>query len=123
VEIESFHWRVTGTYAFGFYFMAFCNVLIPMLLLFKPLRRSLPWLFGISLIINFGMWWERFVIIVGGVAHGYPPHAWGFYAPSPIEYGILAGSFCLFLFLFLLFVKHMPSISMTEMKETTTHVG
>jgi Ni/Fe-hydrogenase subunit HybB-like protein len=123
VEIESFHWRVTGTYAFGFYFMAFCNVLIPMMLLLKPLRRSIPWLFGISLIINFGMWWERFVIIVGGVAHDYPPHSWGFYAPSIIEYTILVGSFCLFLFLFLLFVKHMPSISMTEMKETATHAG
>jgi Ni/Fe-hydrogenase subunit HybB-like protein len=123
VEIESFRWRVTGTYAFGFYFMAFCNVLIPMTLLLKPLRRSIPWLFGISLIINFGMWWERFVIIVGGVAHDYPPHSWGFYAPSFIEFGILVGSFCLFFFLFLLFVKHMPSISMTEMKETATHAG
>jgi molybdopterin-containing oxidoreductase family membrane subunit len=123
VEIESFRWRVEGPYAFGFYFMALCNVLIPMLLLLKPLRRSIAWLFGISLIINFGMWWERFVIIVGGVAHDYPPHSWGFYTPSIVEYTILVGSFCLFLFLFLLFVKHMPSISMTEMKETATHAG
>ena len=60
---------------------------------------------NISLIVNFGMWWERFVIIVGGVAHGFSPHAWGLYAPSLIEYGIMLGTFCLFFFLFLLFAK------------------
>ena len=64
------------------------------------------------------MWFERFVIIVGGVAHGFMPHAWGLYYPSAIEFGIMFGSFCLFFFLFILFVKHLPSISMTEIKET-----
>ena len=54
----------------------------------------------------------------GGVAHGFPPHAWGLYAPTVIEYGIMLGAFCLFFFLFVLFVKHLPSVSMTEMKET-----
>ena len=75
-------------------------------------------LFGISLLVNLGMWFERFVIIIGGVAHGFSPHAWGLYAPTLIEYGIMLGSFCLFFFLFLLFAKHLPSVSMTEMKET-----
>ena len=74
-------------------------------------------LFGICLLVNVGMWFERFVIIVGGVAHGFSPHAWGLYAPTLVEYGIMLGSFCLFFFLFILFVKHLPSISMTEMKE------
>ncbi len=64
------------------------------------------------------MWHERFVIIIGGVAHGFVPHAWGRYSPTAIEIGIMVGSFCLFFFLFLLFVKHLPSISMTEIKET-----
>jgi molybdopterin-containing oxidoreductase family membrane subunit len=64
------------------------------------------------------MWYERFVIIIGGVAHGFSPHAWGLYRPTGIEYGIMLGSFCLFFFFFLLFTKHLPSVSMTEMKET-----
>ncbi len=66
------------------------------------------------------MWWERFVIIVGGVAHDFPPHSWGLYAPRLVEYCVMVGSFSLFFFLFLLFCKHMPSVSMTEMKETAT---
>ena len=118
VEMEQFRWRALGDYRWGFYFMVLCNTLIPLLFLFKKVRTTLATLFIISLIINFGMWWERFVIIVGGVAHGFAPHAWGLYAPSLIEYGIMLGAFCLFFFLFVLFVKHMPSVSMTEMKET-----
>jgi molybdopterin-containing oxidoreductase family membrane subunit len=118
VEIESFRWRAVGDYRVGFYIMVVCNSLIPLLFLFKKIRRTVALLFGISLLVNLGMWFERFVIIVGGVAHGFSPHAWGLYAPTLIEYGILLGSFCLFFLLFVLFVKHLPSISMTEMKET-----
>jgi len=118
VEIESFRWRAAGEYRIGFYIMVVCNSLLPLLFLFKKIRRTVALLFGISLLVNLGMWFERFVIIVGGVAHGFSPHAWGLYAPTVIEYGIMLGSFSLFFFLFVLFVKHMPSISMTEMKET-----
>jgi molybdopterin-containing oxidoreductase family membrane subunit len=121
VEWESFRWRATGEYAYGLYFMILCNVLIPLLLLIRKARRSIPALFVISLAVNFGMWWERFVIIVGGVAHDFAPHAWGLYAPSAVEFGIMIGSFSLFFFLFVLFVKHMPSVAMTEMKETASH--
>ena len=117
VEIEQFRWRALGDYRWGFYFMVLCNTLAPMLFLFKKIRTTIATLFIISLIINFGMWWERFVIIVGGVAHGFSPYAWGLYAPSLIEYGIMFGAFCLFFFFFVLFAKHLPSISMTEMKE------
>jgi molybdopterin-containing oxidoreductase family membrane subunit len=123
VEIEQFRWRAFGDYRWGFYFMAFCNTLIPLLFLFKKIRTTIATLFIISLIVNFGMWWERFVIIVGGVARGFSPHAWGLYAPTMIEYGIMLGSFCLFFSLFLLFAKHLPSVSMTEMKETLEHGG
>jgi len=127
VEIESFRWRALGEYRVGFYIMVVCNTLIPLLFLFKKIRRTIGVMFVISLLINLGMWFERFVIIVGGVARGFSPHAWGYYAPTLIEYGIMLGSFSLFFFLFVLFVKHMPSISMTEMKETlekgTDHVA
>jgi Ni/Fe-hydrogenase subunit HybB-like protein len=118
VEMESFRWRAMGHYQLEFAIMVVCNTMVPLLFLFRRIRRAIPLLFTISILINIGMWFERFVIIVGGVAHGYPPHFWGLYAPSAIEYGILFGSFCLFFFLYLLFAKHLPSVSMTEMKET-----
>jgi molybdopterin-containing oxidoreductase family membrane subunit len=118
VEQESFLWRATGEYAFGFYIMVVCNVLAPLLFFIKKIRRHLAWLFVISIMVNIGMWFERFVIIAGGVAHDFLPHAWGLYSPTVAEFGIMLGTFCLFFFLYLLFVKHLPSISMTEMKET-----
>jgi Ni/Fe-hydrogenase subunit HybB-like protein len=123
VEMESFRWRAMGEYRWGFYIMVVCNTLLPLLFLFKKARRSIALLFGISLLVNLGMWFERFVIIIGGVARGFAPHAWGLYAPTFIEYGIMLGSFCLFFFLFILFVKHLPSVSMTEMKETLEKGG
>jgi molybdopterin-containing oxidoreductase family membrane subunit len=118
VEVESFRWRAVGDYQIQFLMMVVFNTVLPLLFFFRKIRRTLAWLFGISIFVNIGMWFERFVIIVGGVAHGFMPHAWGLYSPSAIEFGIMLGSFCLFFFLFLLFVKHMPSVSMTEMKES-----
>ena len=122
VEQESFRWRAVGEYSLAFWIMVICNSVVPLLFFFRKVRRTIPWLFGISILINIGMWYERFVIIIGGVAHDFMPNAWGTYSPSIIEYGVLLGSFSLFFFLFLLFVKHMPSVSMTEMKESV-HKG
>jgi len=118
VEVEAFRYRAFGDYALEYWIMVTCNSLIPLLFFFKKIRTRLPWLFGICLLVNVGMWYERFVIIVGSVAHDFLPYAWGLYRPTAIEYGIMVGSFCLFFFLFVLFVKHLPSVSMTEMKET-----
>jgi Ni/Fe-hydrogenase subunit HybB-like protein len=118
VEQESFRWRAFGHYSLEFWIMVICNSVVPLLFFIRSVRRSIPWLFGISILINIGMWYERFVIIVGGVAHDFMPNAWDQYSPSAVEYGILVGSFSMFFFLFLLFVKHLPSVSMTEMKET-----
>jgi Ni/Fe-hydrogenase subunit HybB-like protein len=118
VEVESFRWRAFGDYALEYWIMVICNTVIPLLLLFKKVRTNIRLLFVISLIVNVGMWYERFVIIIGSVAHDFLPHAWGLYTPSLVEFGIMIGAFCLFFFLFVLFVKHMPSVSMTEMKET-----
>ncbi|BBO91435.1 NrfD/PsrC family molybdoenzyme membrane anchor subunit [Desulfosarcina ovata] len=118
IEMESFRWRAFGDYSLEYWIMVSCNVLIPLLLFFKKIRTNIRVLFIISLLVNVGMWYERFVIIIGSVAHDFLPHAWGLYSPSWVEFGIMIGSFCLFFFLFVLFVKHMPSVSMTEMKET-----
>jgi Ni/Fe-hydrogenase subunit HybB-like protein len=117
VEMESFRWRAFGDYSLEYFIMVTCNVMVPLALLFKKVRTHIPTLFVISLLVNVGMWYERFVIIIGSVAHDFLPHAWGLYSPTLIEFGIMIGSFCLFFFLFVLFCKHLPSVSMTEMKE------
>ena len=123
VEIEVFRYRMLGDYRVGFWIMVVCNTLVPLLFFLKRIRTSIRWLFALSLLINVGMWYERFVIIITSVARDFIPHAWGLYAPTAIEFGIMIGSFCLFFFLFLLFVKHLPSVSMTEIKETLHEGG
>ncbi|NNL42042.1 MAG: polysulfide reductase NrfD, partial [Desulfobacterales bacterium] len=117
IEVESFRWRAFGHYSIQYWIMVICNTVIPFLFLIKRVRTSIVPLFIISIFVNIGMWFERFVIIVGSVAHDFLPNAWGHYAPTLVEFGIMIGAFCLFFFLFLLFVKHLPSVSMTEMKE------
>ncbi len=117
VEMEIFRFRAVGGFALAFWIMVICNTIIPLLFFFKYFRTSIFWLFTISILINIGMWYERYVIIISSVAHDFIPHAWGQYFPTWVEFGIMLGSFSLFFFLFFLFVKHLPSVSMTEMKE------
>lgn len=123
VEMDIFRYRPVGDYAVGFWIMVVCNTIIPLLFLFKQIRTTIAWLMGISILVNIGMWYERFVIIISSVSHDFIPHAWGLYSPTIIEFGIMIGAFCLFFLLFFLFVKHMPSVSMTEMKETLEEGG
>jgi molybdopterin-containing oxidoreductase family membrane subunit len=123
VEMEVFRYRPTGDYAIGFWIMVSCNTLAPLLFFVKKIRTTIVWLFAISIVVNIGMWFERFVIIITSVGRDFIPHAWGLYSLTMVEFGIMLGSFCLFFFLFLLFVKHMPSVSMTEMKETLAEEG
>ena len=78
---------------------------------------SVPWLFLISILVNVGMWSERFVIIVASLAHDYIPFAWGLYRPSWVEVSILAGTCAWFFLWFLLFAKLLPVVSITEVKE------
>jgi len=117
VERDTFIWRAIGEYAPQFWIMVLFNSVLPLAFFFKKVRTTLGSLFGIAILVNIGMWFERYVIIVGSVAHEYDPYSWGLYSPSWVEFGILLGSFGLFFFLFLLFVKFLPSISMTEVKE------
>ena len=98
--------------------MVICNTIVPLLFFFKKVRTSIASLFVISILVNIGMWFERFVIIVGRACPRFHPPCLGFlFTRRLIEYGIMLGSFCLFFFLFCLFVKHLPSVSMTEVKE------
>ena len=88
-----------------------------MLLWWKSIRTNTLWLFGIALLVNVGMWLERFVIIVSSLSHEFDPAAWGLYQPSWVEVGITLGSFAWFFLFFLLFVKFLPLVSLAEVKE------
>ncbi|MEE9208131.1 MAG: NrfD/PsrC family molybdoenzyme membrane anchor subunit [Gemmatimonadota bacterium] len=123
IEQESFRWRATGFYALPFWIMVFCNVIVPQSLWFKRTRTSIAALFMVSVLVNIGMWYERFVIIVTSIAHEYDPASWGVYVPSATEITILIGSFAWFFFWFLLFTKALPVISIAEVKEHIAHHG
>jgi Ni/Fe-hydrogenase subunit HybB-like protein len=116
-ERQTFLFRATGYYAPLFWIMCVCNVIAPLFFFWKRVRTSPRCLFGIAILINIGMWIERFVIIVGSMSRDYIPHGWGNYWPNWVDWSITFGSFCLFFLLFLLFVKFLPSVSMTEVKE------
>ena len=97
--------------------MVFCNMVIPQMLWFKRVRTSIPALFTITIFINIGMWFERFVIITASLAHEYEPWQFGFYKPTLTEMLILAGSFGWFFMWFLLFLRLLPAVSIAELKE------
>jgi Ni/Fe-hydrogenase subunit HybB-like protein len=115
---ERYHFinRATGSYAWCFYLMVLCNVITPHLLWFKKARNSVAILFLVSILVNIGMWFERFVIIVVGLHRTFLPSAWGMFYPTRYDIGILVGSFGLFFTLFLLFIRFLPMIAMWEIK-------
>ena len=108
--------RMTGPYHWAFLMMVCCNVLAPQVHWWRKARRSIPIMFAVSILVNIGMWFERFVIIVSSLHRDYLPASWGMYKPTLVDLGILAGSFGLFFTLVLLFVRALPVISMTEVK-------
>jgi Ni/Fe-hydrogenase subunit HybB-like protein len=116
-ELAIFKWRASGDYAIAFWMMVSCNAIIPLLFFFKKMRTNIFWLLVICVLINVGMWLERYVIIVTSLSHDFLPFAWGNYAPTWVELGISLGSWGFFLMLFFLFAKFLPSISITEVKE------
>jgi Ni/Fe-hydrogenase subunit HybB-like protein len=121
-ERDTFMWRASGHYAPQFWIMILFNAVLPLTFFFKKIRTNLNGLFVIAILVNIGMWHERFVIIIGSMAHDFDPYVWGLYSPSWVELGIMLGSFSMFFLFFLLFVKLLPSISITEIKEETLSV-
>jgi molybdopterin-containing oxidoreductase family membrane subunit len=119
-EKQTFIFRAIGHYSFMFWLMVFCNAVAPLLFFFKKIRTHPGFLLTIAILINIGMWTERFVIIIGSMAQDFIPYEWGFYHPRWVEISITVGSFCMFMFLFLLFAKFLPSISIAEVKEDLT---
>ena len=116
-ERDQYLYRMFGDYRLLFAIMIVCNSLLPLTLFVRRLRRSLPWLLVLGILVNIGMWLECFVIIVASLAHDYDPYAWGTYNFSWVEFGISVGSFGLFFLLFLLFARLLPVLAVTEIKE------
>jgi len=116
-EIQHFLYRTWGNYRGLFFTMILCNSILPLTLFVRRLRRSIAWLMTLSILVNVGMWLERFVIIVSALSKEYDPYSWGTYSPRPIEIGITIGSFGMFFTFFLLFAKGLPVLSITEIKE------
>ena len=117
VERAAFWARLFGPYWWATWTMLVCNGFVPVMLWFKRVRYSIPALFAISIFVNIGMWFERYVIIVTSLHHEYEPFAWGLYRPSTIEMSIVLGSFCWFGFWFLLFTRLLPPVAIAELKE------
>jgi molybdopterin-containing oxidoreductase family membrane subunit len=120
-EEAIFIYRPTGDYAVQFWTMVVCNAFVPLLIFLRRVRKSLAALFVVSLLVNVGMWFERFNIIVTSLSHEFLPHGWGLYSMSWVEWGIMIGAFGWFFLLFLGFVKMLPSVSVAEVKESMPH--
>ena len=113
--------RAFGPYWISTWIMILCNGVFPQLLWISKLRTNVPFLFVLSVLINIGMWFERYVIIITGLSREYNPAVWGVYTPSYPELGIVAGSFGFFALFFLLLLKIVPMVAIAEVKETVIH--
>lgn len=117
-QVEQFVFlnRALGPYAWAYWIMVSCNVLFTQLFWFRKIRRSIPVMFVIAILINVGMWFERFVIVVTSLSRDYLPSSWGMYIPTIYDFGILIGSFGLFFTLIFLFIRTLPVVSIAEVK-------
>jgi molybdopterin-containing oxidoreductase family membrane subunit len=109
--------RWVGPYAPVYWSMLACNVLVPQLLWWRSVRHNVWVLFAISLLINLGMWMERFLIVVSSLHRDFLPSAWGMFYPTMWDWITLFGSIAMFVWLFLMFVRFLPAISIAEMRE------
>lgn len=118
VEAEQYAFfnRVQGPYWWAYFSMMTCNVISPQLFWFKRIRTNIAATFVISIIVNIGMWFERFVIIVTSLHRDYLPSSWAMFYPTWIDIGVYVFSFGLFFTAFFLFAKFFPIINMAEVK-------
>ena len=115
-ERYAFNNRMFGPTAWAYWVMVLCNVITPQLLWLRKVRNSIAALFVISILVNVGMWFERFVIIVTSLHRDFLPSSWQGYVPTYIEIATFVGSLGLFFTCFLLFCRFLPVISMAEVK-------
>lgn len=122
-EMYTFINRATGPYAWAYWIMMTCNVITPQLFWIKKLRRNLVFTFIVSIFINIGMWFERFVIIVTSLHRDYLPSSWSMYKPTIVEVGLFVGTLGFFFTLFLLFIRYFPVIAISEIKNVLKSSG
>ena len=108
--------RATGPYAWAYWIMISCNVLSPQFFWSKKLRRNVTFTFIISIVVNIGMWFERFVITVSSLSTDYLPSSWGYFSPTIWDVLTYVGTFGLFFTFFLLFLRFMPMVAVAEIK-------
>jgi molybdopterin-containing oxidoreductase family membrane subunit len=120
-ERASLAWKATGSYAWAFWLQYFCNSVAPLVLFWRRARTNTAILYIVSILVLIGMWFERFNIIVPSLGRDFYPYTWGIFVPSVTDTAIVIGSFAWFLFLFMGFIKLMPSVSVVEVKETIPH--
>jgi len=116
-EAFAFLNRWTGPYAPVWYMQLFCNVLVPQVFWFPSMRRNLAVMFVASVLVNVGMWAERFMIIAVSLHRDFIPGSWSMYTPTWVDWGLLFGSMCTFGVLFLLFLRFLPVVPIAEVKE------
>jgi molybdopterin-containing oxidoreductase family membrane subunit len=125
VEYEQYAFlnRATGPYWWAYWAMMTCNVFSPQFMWFKRLRTSIMFSFFISIIVNIGMWFERFVIIVTSLHRDYLPSSWTMFSPTYVDIGIFIGTIGFFFVLFLLYARTFPVIAQAEVKTILKSTG
>jgi molybdopterin-containing oxidoreductase family membrane subunit len=118
-EKYAFMNRAFGPYWWAYWIMITCNVVTPHLFWSKKISRNMVAVFIISIVVNIGMWFERFVIIVTSLHRDYLPSSWGYFSPTWVDICTFIGSFGLFFTLFLLFMRFLPMIAIAEVKGVT----
>jgi molybdopterin-containing oxidoreductase family membrane subunit len=108
--------RMTGPYGWIYWTLLFCNLVTPQLMWFKRFRTRVGWLFAVAVVVNVGMWLERFVIVVTSLHRDFLPSSWGMYSPTFWDWATFVGTLGLFLTLFFLFIRFLPAISIFEMR-------
>jgi molybdopterin-containing oxidoreductase family membrane subunit len=108
--------RAFGPYSWAYWIMVSCNVITPQIFWFKKARNSIAIMFTASLLVNVGMWFERFVIVVTSLANDFLPSSWGIYEPTWVDVLTFLGSFGLFMTFFLLFIRYLPILAIAEVK-------
>jgi len=119
--MEKFHFmnRALGPMWWGWVMMMGCNMIVPQLFWFKKIRRNLVVVFILSIFVNIGMWFERFVIVVVGLYREFLPSNWDYYKPTWVDICTYLGTFGLFFTMFLLFMRFLPMIAVSEVKGVT----
>jgi len=108
--------RMTGTYSPIYWTLIACNIVTPQFLWFRKVRAKIGALFAIAMVVNLGMWLERFVIVITSLHRDFLPSSWGTYIPTRWDFATFFGTVGLFLFLFFLFIRYLPLISIFEMR-------